>query len=220
MTVTWDPAPVLARLAALRERQESWRTREIIEPADALGHARLCDVPAGRSVFGDREKEGVTGGTPPDGPDVGDHGGEDPADVGDHGGEGLTGAGDHGGEDPADVGDHGRGDRADAGGHGRGDLTGTREVPPGLAVALTMRAVLGVLHDHRLDLPFDHNVHAAQSLTWHAPIAVGASIETRAWIGRIKEGARAVFFDVETESFTEDGRMCLRGTSTQALRHG
>ncbi|MEU3168452.1 hypothetical protein [Streptosporangium sp. NPDC006930] len=200
MTGTWDPAPVLARLTALRERQESWRTREIIEPADALGHARLCDVPAGRSVFGDREKEAVAGGTPPpDGPDVGDHGGEGLADVGDHDGE----------------------DRADVGDRGREDLTGgIREVPPGLSVALTMRAVLGVLHDHRLDLPFDHNVHAAQALTWHAPITVGASIETRAWIGRIKEGARAVFFDVETESFTEDGRMCLRGTSTQALRHG
>ncbi|MET8311345.1 hypothetical protein [Micromonospora sp. NPDC005173] len=95
-----------------------------------------------------------------------------------------------------------------------------QDVLPSLAAALTMRAVLGVLHDHRLDLPFDHNVHAAQSLAWHAPITVGASIETRAWIGGIKEGARAVFFDVETESLTEDGQMCLRGTSTQALRHG
>ncbi|MEU8251025.1 hypothetical protein [Nonomuraea sp. NPDC048916] len=148
---------MLARLAALHERQELWRTLEVIEPAGAFGHARLSDVPAGRPGVGDRRGEG---------------------------------------------------------------FTDTQDVVPGLAAALTMRAVLGVLHDHRLDLPFDHNVHAAQSLTWHAPITVGASIETRAWIGRVKEGARAVFFDVETESLTEDGQMCLRGTSTQALRHG
>ncbi|BCJ67994.1 hypothetical protein [Polymorphospora rubra] len=110
-----------------------------------------------------------------------------------------------------------RADKADPG--GEGPVAG-QEVLPSLAAALTMRAVLGVLHDHRLDLPFDHNVHAAQSLAWHAAVTVGASIETRAWIGRIREATRAVFFDVETESVTEDGRTCLRGTSTQALRHG
>lgn len=157
MTGTWDPAPVLARLAALQGRRGLWRTHEVIAPADAIGHARLSGVRAER-------------------PDVNDPGGK--------------------------------------------GFMDTQDVPPSLAAALTMRAVLGVLHDRRLDLPFDHNVHAAQSLAWHAPITVGASIETRAWIGRIKEGARALFFDVETESITEDGRICLRGTSTQALRHG
>ena len=157
MTGTWDPAPVLARLATLQRRQELWRTHEIVESADVLGHTRLSGVPAAAPDAGDRRGDG---------------------------------------------------------------LTETQDVLPSLAAALTMRAVLEVLHDPRLDLPFDHNVHAAQALAWHAPVTVGASIETRAWIGRIKEGARAVFFDVETESRTEDGQMWLRGTSTQALRHG
>ncbi|WP_341716321.1 hypothetical protein QQG74_20165 [Micromonospora sp. FIMYZ51] len=98
-------------------------------------------------------------------------------------------------------------------------LEGSGDVSPALAAALTMRAVLTVLHDRRLDLPFDHNVHASQALAWHAPVTLGASIETRAWIGRVKSTTRAVFFDVETESRTRDGQLWLSGTSTHALRH-
>jgi hypothetical protein len=91
-------------------------------------------------------------------------------------------------------------------------------VSPGYAAALTMRAVLDVMHDDRLALPFDHNVHASQEIEWYATLEVGTDVTTRASVGDVWERARVVFFDVLTETWCGD-QLCLSGTSTQALRH-
>lgn len=95
-----------------------------------------------------------------------------------------------------------------------------RRVPPGYGAALTMRTVLVVLHDETIALPFDRNVHAAQTLEWNEPMRHLSRITTRARIGTVKVRARAVFFDVLTESRDERDRLCLKGAATQAVRHG
>ncbi|WP_311209604.1 MULTISPECIES: hypothetical protein [unclassified Aeromicrobium] len=97
-----------------------------------------------------------------------------------------------------------------------GDAPG---IPPGYGAALTMRTVLVVLHDETIALPFDRNVHAAQTLEWDEPLRALSRITTTARIGNVKLRARAVFFDVLTESIDERNRTCLRGTATQAVRH-
>ncbi len=92
--------------------------------------------------------------------------------------------------------------------------------PPGYGAALVMRAVLKVLHDDRLALPFDRNVHAAQSLTWSAPLPLGARLVTEARVQRVRHRERAVFFEVETVSTDATGTPCMTGISTHAVRHG
>lgn len=92
-------------------------------------------------------------------------------------------------------------------------------VPPGYAAVLTMRAVLEVLHDAELDLPFDRNVHAAQDLEWVAPMRCGTRVRTRARVGNVKPRGRAVFFDVITVTTCADD-VVVRGIATQAVRHG
>jgi acyl dehydratase len=91
--------------------------------------------------------------------------------------------------------------------------------PPGLGAALTMRAVLRVLHDDALDLPFDRNVHASQQLEWPTPLRLGSVLSTTARIDNVRARGRAVFFDVRTETTDENGDVCLRGVATQAVRH-
>ena len=92
--------------------------------------------------------------------------------------------------------------------------------PPGYSAALVMRAVLMVLHDVRLALPFDRNVHAAQALDWIRPLRVGERLTTQAWVESVRLRERAVFFDVATISTDDAGDRCLTGVSTHAVRHG
>ncbi|MDF1704922.1 MAG: MaoC family dehydratase N-terminal domain-containing protein [Aeromicrobium sp.] len=91
-------------------------------------------------------------------------------------------------------------------------------VPPGYGAALTMRAVLLVLHDQELALPFDRNVHAAQDLEWMRTMRPGETLRTVASVTEIKVRERAVFFDVVTRTDGGDGPV-LRGVATQAVRH-
>lgn len=93
------------------------------------------------------------------------------------------------------------------------------DVPLGYGALLTMRAVLNVLHDADLALPFDRNVHAAQDLEWVAPMREGTKVRTRATVGNVKRGERALFFDVVTVT-TDADDVVLRGVATQAVRHG
>ena len=91
--------------------------------------------------------------------------------------------------------------------------------PPGLGAAVTMSAVLAVLHDDELDIPFDRNVHAAQNLEWLEPLRLRSTLTTEARVDRVRVRERAVFFDVVTSTANEDGQECLRGRATQAVRH-
>lgn len=91
-------------------------------------------------------------------------------------------------------------------------------VPPGFAAVVVQRAVLAVLHDSELALPFDRNLHAAQSLEWHAPLRVGAQLTTSARVENLRPRERAVFFDVRTVTTDERGAVLL-GVGTQAVRH-
>lgn len=93
------------------------------------------------------------------------------------------------------------------------------DVPPGYGATLTMRAVLLVLHDRELDLPFDRNVHAAQDLEWVSEMRLGETLRTVATISNVKVRERAVFFDVATVT-QRGGHTVLRGVATQAVRHG
>jgi hypothetical protein len=93
------------------------------------------------------------------------------------------------------------------------------EVPLGYGAVLTMRAVLNVLHDADLALPFDRNVHAAQEIEWVAPMRLGTTVQTRATVGNVNCRERAVFFDVVTVTTNGDD-VILRGVATQAVRHG
>ena len=95
----------------------------------------------------------------------------------------------------------------------------SEDVPLGYGALLTMRAVLTLLHDTDLDLPFDRNVHAAQDLEWVSPMRRGTKVRTRATVGNVKRGARALFFDVFTVTTDADDEV-LRGVATQAVRHG
>lgn len=107
-----------------------------------------------------------------------------------------------------------------AGAHGYGDEFAGEHAPPGYGAALTMRAILTALHDERLALPFDRNVHAAQELEWFAPLRIGTRLRTDVHLESVRLRSRAVFFDLRSESTDPDGLLCMRGRATQAVRHG
>ncbi|MBB3607076.1 hypothetical protein FHT40_006776 [Mycolicibacterium sp. BK556] len=92
-------------------------------------------------------------------------------------------------------------------------------VPPGFAAVLTFRAVLRVLHDPTLDLPFGRNLHASQSLTWQYPLTADTQVHTTSRVTNVVSRPSALFFDVCTETRDHRGYLCCAGTSTQALRH-
>jgi hypothetical protein len=96
----------------------------------------------------------------------------------------------------------------------------TGAVPPGFAAVLTFRAVLRVLHDPALDIPFGRNVHASQSLSWQYPLTAATRVHTTSRVTNVIQRPSALFFDVCTETRNDRGDLCCAGTSTQALRHG
>lgn len=104
--------------------------------------------------------------------------------------------------------------------HGYDDTAFVDTAPVGYGAALTFRAILAVLHDGRLALPFDRNLHAAQEMEWLAPLRIGTTLRTRVHIDSVRAASRAVFFDVVSESTDNQGQVCLRGRATQAVRHG
>lgn len=100
------------------------------------------------------------------------------------------------------------------------DQEGSADIaPPGFAAILVQRAVLHVLHDPELDLPFDRNLHAAQALEWVGILRTGTPLTTTARVENVRPRDRAVFFDVRTVT-TDDSGEVLRGVATEAVRHG
>ena len=90
--------------------------------------------------------------------------------------------------------------------------------PAAFGAVYTMHAVLAVLHDPILDVPFAWNLHAGQLLNFGEPVCAGDLLTTIVTLQNVAPKPPNLFYALGTRTTNAEGAICATGTSTHVVR--